>query len=92
MTSTNTNATATDTIKVANSGQLLSVLDSAPSSDGKIMIASSKGDGVSKSPNRSNSNRPNAALGLSRDRSTADKANNSKIPIALVEGLQPSVR
>ena len=85
--------TTSNTIRVADSRQLLSVLDSAtPSSNGKIMITSSKGDGVSNNPSPSNPNHPNAAPGLSHDRSAAENPSSSKTSVALLDHTPPSVR
>jgi hypothetical protein len=85
--------TASSTINVRDSGQLLSLLDSAtPSSNGKIMITSSKGDGVSNNLSRNNPNLPNAASGLSHDRSAAENHISSKASVALLDHTPPPVR
>ena len=88
---TSAHTTTSNTIKVANSDQLLSVLDSAtPGSNGKLAINSSKADGVSKHPNQNNLS--NAALGSRHDRSAADSGASSKAPIVLAQSSRPLVR
>ena len=92
LTSANTTTTTSNTIKIADSGQLLSMLDSAtPNSNGKIMITSSKGDGVSNNPTRSNAGGSNAASGLSQRRATENQT-SSKTSVALLDRTPPSVR
>ena len=86
-------ATTSSTIKVADSGQLLSLLDSAtPTSNGNIMITSSKGDGVSSNSSRSNPSRSGVAPGPSHAHSAVDNPNAVKTPITLAERATPSVR
>ena len=92
LTGANTRTTSNNTIKVADSGQLLSLLDSAtPSSNGKIMINSSKSNGVSNNPTRNTPERSNNASGLNRSR-PADNQNSSKTSVALLDRTPPSVR
>jgi hypothetical protein len=84
---------ASSAIKVADSGQLLAMLDAAtPSSNGKVMINSSKGAAPSNTPGRSNPSRPNAVPGSSRDRSAAENPSSSKTAIALLDRTHPSPR
>jgi hypothetical protein len=88
-----TTTTVANPLNIGNSGQLLSMLDSAtPSSNGKITITSSKGDHLSNNPRPSNPGHPDASPGgLNHDRSAAQNQ-SSKTSVALLDHAHPSLR